>query len=344
MSGNHPNQGRMTAAPTVSLQGPVRKAVNIVAMGSSRNDFMNAQLMEQRPELFIGAELWTINYMGAVMNCDRIVHVDPVHDYTGHPVVKEMLDTAAKRNIPFYTSWPHPHYPNHVLYPFDKVADALGHSYLNGTVAYTVALAMAEGFNEIGLFGCDFSYPDAHMSESGRACVEFLMGIGTQRGVKFAIGANSTLMDMNCNQMPYGFFANPLLPPVRGGKLMTVPEIREHCRKWRNPVTRPLVYNVEVSAPAGVQPIEAVAPEQPSAQPFTGVPGFPQMMPEHIAQDHARAAGLGVGAPLQRFAGVSPRISGIGELNIAPLTAAPPQGKPNGELHDETNNIQLPGE
>ena len=41
---------QQAAATTVSLM-PHRKAVNIVAMGSSRNDFFQAQLMETRPEI-----------------------------------------------------------------------------------------------------------------------------------------------------------------------------------------------------------------------------------------------------------------------------------------------------
>ncbi len=263
---NHPNQGtplnqqNYGASPTALSTIPNRKAVNIIAMGSSRNDFFTAQLMETRPEILQDAEIWTINYMGAQIRCDRIVHVDPVHPYLGHPPVRDMCEFALKDNIPLYTSHPHPKYPNQVIYPFDRVSAALGGiTYFNTSVAYAIALAMAEGFNEIGLFGCDFSYPDVHMAESGRANCEFLMGIGTQRGIRFAVAQSSTLMDMYCKQQPYGWFADPNLPPNNGGRLMSAAEVFQHVHNHRNPrKLADYVYPVQTSAPAVVQPLVTV--------------------------------------------------------------------------------------
>lgn len=247
---------QQAAATTVSLM-PHRKAVNIVAMGSSRNDFFQAQLMETRPEILLNAETWTINYMGAQIRCDRIVHVDPVHPYLGHPVVRDMCEAALKDNTPFYTSHPHPKYSNHVVYPFDKVSASLGGiTYFNTSVAYAIALAMSEGFTEIGLFGCDFSYPNVHLAESGRACCEFLMGIGTQRGIRFAVAAGSTLMDMYTGQQPYGWFADPNLPPANGGKLMNTGQIFQHVHAVRNPpLLRDNVYYVQSAVPANPEPL-----------------------------------------------------------------------------------------
>lgn len=257
---NHPNQGsaplnqsNYNAAPTALKTIPNRKAVNIIAMGSSRQDFFTAQLMETRPEILVDAEIWTINYMGAQIRCDRIVHVDPTHAYLGHPPVRDMCEFSLKDNIPLYTSHPHPKYPNQVIYPFDRVSASLGGiTYFNTSVAYAIALAMADGFNEIGLFGCDFSYPDVHMAESGRANCEFLMGIGTQRGIRFAVAQSSTLMDMYCKQAPYGWFADPNLPPNNGGRLMTAAEILQHVHNHRNPRKMSDMVQV-VGAPAPIQ-------------------------------------------------------------------------------------------
>ena len=229
------NRGDLVAQPTPIAVASMRKAVNIVAMGSSHQDFMQAQMMEHEPEMLKDAETWTINYMGAAIPCDRVIHVDPVWAYTGHPPVRKMLDFALKQGIPVYTSWPHPHYPNHVLYPFDKVLAYCGMPYFNTSVAYAICLAMAEGYNEIGLFGCDFSYPNVHVSESGRACCEFWMGWGSQRGVRFAVSKHSTLLDMSIDQQPYGFFANPHQPPNNGGKLMNVQQIFEHIARSKEP-------------------------------------------------------------------------------------------------------------
>lgn len=246
--------------------GVQRKKVNILAMGSSRNDFEVLQLMEQRPDVLKDAETWGINYMGAIKKLDRIIHLDPVHPYLGHDVVRDMCDGALKDGTPFYTSHKHPFYSNHVVYPFDFVVQNLGSHYLNGSVAYAVALAIAEGYTDIGLFGADFSYPNAHVSESGRACVEYWMGVAAGRGVRFIVAQSSTLMDAHCRQQPYGWFKNPLHPPSAGGALMGVQEIFAHVAAERAPKQTGMVaFHVAapIAQPAAVAP-EHIASRQPA--------------------------------------------------------------------------------
>jgi hypothetical protein len=66
--------------------------------------------------------------------------------------------------------------------------------YLSTSVAYAVALAIHEGFGEIGMYGCDFTYPNTHIAESGRGCVEFMLGMYVASGGKVYIPQGSTLM------------------------------------------------------------------------------------------------------------------------------------------------------
>lgn len=268
--GEHPNQGNYHQPTPVSM-GPAKKKVIILAMGSSRNDFDVMRLMEVRPDPLVDAEVWGINYMGAVTRLDRVIHLDPVHPYLGHAAVKDMCDFALKDGIPFYTSHPHPFYSNHVVYPFDKVIQSIGTHYLNGSVAYAVALAIAEGYTDIGLFGADFSYPNAHVSESGRACVEYLMGIATARGVRFIVAQSSTLMDAHCRQQPYGWFKNPLLPPSAGGVLMTVQEILAHVEVCRKPKVPGLVAFHVVPPPS--EPVAITAEHKQQLAPVIPIHG-----------------------------------------------------------------------
>lgn len=305
---NHPNQHHSAVATPISM-GDQRKKVNILAMGSSRSDFDALQLIEQRPDILVGAELWGINYIGAVKRLDRIIHVDPVHPYLGHAPVKDMCDMALKDGIPFYTSWPHPMYINHVIYPYDKVTESLGMHYLNGSVAAAVALAITEGFTDIGLFGCDFSYPQAHLSEAGRANVEFLMGMATQRGVRFAVASSSTLLDMYCGQQPYGFFANPLLPPVNGGKLMTHEEILHHVANFRangnGRINRPLVYAIAPKTPQVTQQFQDISKPHLEAVPTNHAP----LSPVAGASDVERGT-EGYHSKVQHLAAVKPKPNG----------------------------------
>lgn len=262
-----------------------RKAVNIAAMGSSRGDLTSLQMTENRPEILQGAELWVINYLGSVWHCDRVIHVDPVHPYLGNPVVKDMCDITLKNGTPLYTSWPHPLYPNQKLYPFDLVCQALGAAYINTSVSAAIALAIYEGFNEINLFGCDFSYPNAHISESGRACCEFWLGVASQRGVRIGMASSTTLLDTHCGQHPYGWFADPMAPPVNGGRLMNMEEIFAHCQKWRQAKTpRADFYSFDVARP------NVVVPFVPGATPH------PDLMAQDASQHVVSAPGFGLSA------------------------------------------------
>jgi hypothetical protein len=70
-----------------------------------------------------------------------------------------------------------------------------------------VALAIQMGVKKIGLYGCDFHYPDLHMAESGRACVEFLIGNAGAKGINIVVANDSTLLDASLPLMKrlYGY-------------------------------------------------------------------------------------------------------------------------------------------
>lgn len=158
-------------------------------------------------------ETWTINGLGDVAACDRIFHMDDVR-------VQEIRAAAQPRsNIaamlawmrthpgPIYTSVPHPDYPGLVAYPLEAVLDDLQEPYFNSTVAYALAFAIHIGVKAIGLYGVDFTYPNSHHAERGRACVEFWLGVAMSRGIELSIAETSSLTDM-CEGRPlYGFGA-----------------------------------------------------------------------------------------------------------------------------------------
>jgi len=47
----------------------------------------------------------------------------------------------------------------------------------------------------LSLFGCDYTYPNAHDAEKGRGCLEFWLGIASARGIKLSLPKTSTLLD-----------------------------------------------------------------------------------------------------------------------------------------------------
>lgn len=146
-------------------------------------------------------EIWGINAVGGVIQCDRVIHMDDVRIQeiraAANPDgnIGTMLKWMRAHPGPIVTSRAYPDYPGLVEFPLEAVINDLGYSYFNSTAAYAVALAIHVGAKKISLFGCDYSYANSHHAEKGRACVEFWLGIAAARGIALAVAENTTLMD-----------------------------------------------------------------------------------------------------------------------------------------------------
>jgi len=146
-------------------------------------------------------ETWAINALGDVFACDLVFHMDDVRIQeiraAAAPAsnIAAMLKWLKTSPVPVVTSRKHPDYPALVEYPLQDVLNHLGHDYFNNTAAYAVAFAIHFGAAKISLFGMDYTYPNAHDAERGRACVEFWLGQAHARGIKLNLPATTTLMD-----------------------------------------------------------------------------------------------------------------------------------------------------
>jgi hypothetical protein len=146
-------------------------------------------------------EVWAINSLGDVFQCDRVFHMDDVRIQEIRAAaapesnIAVMLKWMRKHPGPIITSRAHPDYPGLVEFPLADVINDLGFAYLNNTAAYAVAYAIHIGVKKISLYGCDFTYPNAHDAEKGRACVEFWLGFAKARGIQIATANSSSLID-----------------------------------------------------------------------------------------------------------------------------------------------------
>ena len=189
------------------------QSVAIVAMGSSFRTYV--QLVCNLGRRGRAAdEVWAINSQGAVIKHDRLFVMDDICEVLAPLARKEpasmpagLIEMLRKHPGPVYTSKAYPEFPGTVDYPLEDVINAVGHIYFNTSVAYAVGLAIHLKVKEIGLYGCDFTYPDTHVAESGRACVEFLLGIAGANGAKIVIAGDSTLLDasLTVGQKLYGY-------------------------------------------------------------------------------------------------------------------------------------------
>lgn len=146
-------------------------------------------------------EVWGINAIGDIINCDRVIHMDDVRiqevraEARPESNIATMLAWLRKHPGPIVTSQAHPDYPGLVEFPLAEVMNLCPNGYFNSTAAYAVAYAIHQGATKISCWGMDFTYPDAHAAEKGRACVEFWLGVASARGIQIAAPQTSTLLD-----------------------------------------------------------------------------------------------------------------------------------------------------
>jgi SAM-dependent methyltransferase len=146
-------------------------------------------------------EVWAINALGNVLDCDLVFHMDDIRVQERRAVAAPESNIAAMvrwlktSRVPVVTSRAHPDYPALVEFPLEDVLNNLEHDYFNSTAAYAVAFAIHIGATKISCFGFDFTYANSHQAEKGRACVEFWLGVAKARGIKLSMPKTTTLMD-----------------------------------------------------------------------------------------------------------------------------------------------------
>lgn len=182
---------------------PPPKSVAIVAMGASKDTYAALLSNNGGNRHRLWDEVWTINAMGGVVQCDKVIHMDDLRiqeiraEAQPQSFVAGMLEWMREPGPPIITCKAYDDYPRTEEYPLKEVLDEVGTPYLNTTVAYAIALAIKTGVERLGLYGADFSYPSLHKREKGRGCVEFLLGLAAARGISVELAQNTTLMDAN---------------------------------------------------------------------------------------------------------------------------------------------------
>ena len=183
------------------------KNIAIVAMGESQLDFHLSLVHSNTYD-----EVWAINCMGAVVNCDRVFMLDPASRFfdtedagTQTGIMRRWLPNT---KVPIYTCELDDRAPSLVLYPLEEVAQYGDCAYLNNTVAFAIAYAMYQKVGAINLFGIDFSYKgNVHFAEAGKACCEFWLAKCIEKGIDLKIAPRSGLLDTNTpvNEKLYGY-------------------------------------------------------------------------------------------------------------------------------------------
>lgn len=179
---------------------PEVESVAILGLGPSLSEFIDFSKRAGGASAFVD-EVWGINAVGNVVHCDRIFHMDDVRIQEIRAKAKpesniaNMLKWLKRHPGPIYTSRPHNQYKGLVAMPIEAMIRELTFDYFNSTAAWAVAYAVYIGVKHIKLYGCDFTYPNAHHAEKGRACVEFWLGIAVAKGIRITFPTTTTIMD-----------------------------------------------------------------------------------------------------------------------------------------------------
>lgn len=199
-------QERAPVSDQVEPAQSVPDHVAIVALGPSCSLFFEHTRRVGGASAYCD-EVWGINAIGDVLRCDRVFHMDDVRIQEARAAARPDSNIAAmvrwlKRHPgPVYTSVVREGYPGLVAFPLEAVlnrkTDATngGAPYFNNTAAYAIAYAVHIGVKRISCFGLDFTLPNSHHAEKGRACCEFWLGIAAARGIEITVPEGSSLLD-----------------------------------------------------------------------------------------------------------------------------------------------------
>jgi len=127
------------------------------------------------------------------------------------PSADDHLKELGSWNVPVYMVRKFAEVPNGVIYPLDEIVKEFGKYFLNSnhvkyftnSIAYMIALAIYEKFEEIHVYGVDMatSGVDNEYAKQRPSC-EFWLGVAIGRGIKIHVPDESDLLK---TRYLYGF-------------------------------------------------------------------------------------------------------------------------------------------
>ena len=200
------------------------KSVAIVGLGNSFSEYILAKIRSEHFD-----EVWAINSMSGVIYHDKVFMMDPPSRFLDQKFAGKQTDIMKQRlesklNIPIFSCVLDERCPDVVEYPLQEVLEKTKYAYLNNTVAYSIAYAVAQEVSDIHLYGIDFTHKNVAFAEAGRGCCEFWLAIATAKGIKIHIAHNSSLLDTNVpdDQKLYGYHRldDPIVSTVTQGSML----------------------------------------------------------------------------------------------------------------------------
>ena len=174
-------------------------------------------------------EVWAINSIASAIFHDKVFMMDPPSRFLDGKFAGKQTNSMKERlltklEVPIFSCTLDDRCPDVVEYPLQDVLQKTKYAYLNNTVAYAIAYAIAYEATELHLYGIDFSHKNVHFAESGRACCEFWLAIAISKGIKINIASSSSLLDTNVpdDEKLYGYHRldDPIVSTTTQGSML----------------------------------------------------------------------------------------------------------------------------
>lgn len=149
-------------------------------------------------------EVWGMNqgHMNFPRRGDRWFEMHSP-EFTADVRDPQYIPWLAKLDIPVYMIEVKDEFPTSLRYPIEDAIKYAGRDYFTSTVAFMLALAAMEGFEEIHLYGINLAIGDEYFYE--KPCAEWWLGYLAGKGIKIYVPHASSLLKQ---YLRYGYFVD----------------------------------------------------------------------------------------------------------------------------------------
>ena len=137
--------------------------------------------------------IWGVNQLYRhIPRADRWfeLHTNPLVDQVEGT---DYMEWMKRSEIPIYMQECSEEIPNSVTFPLKDIINRVsGRDYFTSTIAYMIALAILDGFEEIALYGVDLADDSEYFHQ--KPCAEYWLGIAEAKGIKVHVHERSSLL------------------------------------------------------------------------------------------------------------------------------------------------------
>lgn len=102
--------------------------------------------------------------------------------------------------VPVYMIERRPDIPNSVRFPIEAATQLAGRDYFTSSIPYMIAIALMDGFEEIGIYGVNLAIGEEYFYQ--KACAEWWIGLAEGKGVRVYVPSASALLKQHAR---YGY-------------------------------------------------------------------------------------------------------------------------------------------